>query len=130
MLKFLKGILGLLFVLFVFGLFVEPKDGASSAAVTPNPVRIKNFSWSTGSFGSIMEASFTIKNELPISIKDVEITCKHSSPSGTYIDSNSRTIYEIIKAGRTRTFDKVNMGFIHSQASRSSCKVVGMTKMN
>jgi len=130
MLKFLKGVFGLLLVFFIIGQFVEPKDSTSSAAAVPNSVRIKDFGWSTGGFGNIMEANFTIKNELSISIKDIEITCKHSSPSGTYIDSNSRTIYEIIKAGRTRTFNKVNMGFIHSQASRSSCKVVGMTKMN
>lgn len=92
-----------------------------------NPVRyvkIVDFSWSMEGFGSVMEATFVIKNSLPINVKDIEVKCTHSAASGTVIDSNTRTIYEVIRSGKTRTFREFNMGFIHSQAKRSSCVIV------
>ncbi len=128
MLKFLKGILGVLFFLAIVGLFSDPNDGTTNAAI-PDQVKITDFDWYTGGFGSVMEANFTIKNNLSISVKDITIKCSHYSSSGTHIDSNNQTIYEIIKAGRSKSFKKINMGFIHSQAKKSSCSVVGMIKI-
>jgi len=89
-------------------------------------VKIVDFSWHTDGFGSVMVATFTIKNSLPVSVKDIEVECTHSASSGTVIDSNQRTIFEIIKSGQTRTFRDFNMGFIHSQAKRSGCIIVGV----
>lgn len=84
-------------------------------------IKIVDFSWQKGGFGSVMLVKFTIKNTAPIDIKDVSIRCEHSAPSGTLIDSNEHTVYEIFKSGATRRLPKVNMGFIHSQATSSSC---------
>ena len=70
-----------------------------------------------------MEATFTISNSSDYDVKDIEIRCTHAAPSGTEIDRNTRTLYDIVQARSTRTFPKVNMGFIHSQASRSGCSV-------
>lgn len=92
-------------------------------------VEITDFSWTKEAFGSVMQATFTIKNLLPVKVKDIEVKCTHSAPSGTVIDSNRRTIYEIIGEGQTRTFRDVNMGFIHSQANRSGCAVVDVTRV-
>ncbi len=55
--------------------------------------------------------------------KDVTITCTHYAPSGTKIDSNTRTIYEIIPAGRALRVTNFDMGWIHSQASKSAASV-------
>lgn len=92
-------------------------------------LEIVKFSWSKEGFGNVMEANFTIKNKAPIDIKDFEVRCEHSAASGSLIDSNNQTIYDIVKANSTRTFRNVNMGFIHSQASRSSCNVVSAKSM-
>lgn len=92
-------------------------------------VTIERFSWSTGGFGSVMEANFTIQNALPWAVKDIEIRCEHTAPSGTTIDSNTRTIYERIGAREFRTITKFNMGFIHSQATRSGCRVVRVVSL-
>jgi len=81
------------------------------------------FNWGTTAGGSIMVANFTIRNPTKYSIKEIEITCRHSAPSGTEIDSNRRTIYESIKANSSRTFKNFNMGFIHDQATRSRCEI-------
>jgi hypothetical protein len=91
-----------------------------------NLVLIENFSWSKEGFGNVMAANFVIKNKLPWPVKDIEIRCEHSAPSGTMIDSNTRTIYQRLEANQTRRIRKFNMGFIHSQATRSNCEVVNV----
>ena len=90
-------------------------------------VDISKFSWRKDGFGNVMEADFAITNKSNHDVKDCTIECTHSAPSGTVIDSNKRTIYEVIKAGKTRSFRNFNMGFIHSQARRSGCKITDLT---
>ena len=50
--------------------------------------------------------------------------CTHSAPSGTEIDSNTRTIYELVPAGSKKVVKDFNMGFIHSQAASTYCQIV------
>lgn len=92
-------------------------------------VKVASFSWRKKGFDNVMELDITIENMLPVQVKDIEIKCTHTAPSGTIIDQNKRIIYEIISSGRKRTFRKINMGFIHSQANRSSCSVVRVTRI-
>jgi hypothetical protein len=92
-------------------------------------VSIESFSWVKEGFGNVMEANFVIRNRLPWPVKDLEIRCEHSAPSGTMLDSNTRTIYERFEANQTRRINKFNMGFIHSQATRSGCRVVSVVVM-
>jgi hypothetical protein len=129
MLKFLKGTVAVIVLFIVVAAFSDSEDGIAGTAGVPNSVEMTNFSWVKKGFGNIMEAKFAIKNNLLVAVKDIEVKCTHYSASGTNIDSNRRTIYEIIKPERKRTFRKFDMGFIHSQASKTSCKVVGMTKL-
>jgi hypothetical protein len=89
-------------------------------------VTIELLSWSKEGFGSVMEADFTISNGLPWPVKDIEILCEHDAPSGTTIDSNKRTLYERIGANDFKIITKFNMGFIHSQATRSACRITGV----
>ena len=95
---------------------VIPKDAARSRLSL-------DFTWSKIGFDDIMEANFIVKNDSDYSVKDLEITCQHTANSGTKIDSNTRTIYEIVKPHSTRRFPKFNMGFIHSQATSSACNI-------
>jgi len=85
-----------------------------------------DFNWSKGGFGNVMLADFTISNPSDYSIKDIEITCEHSAPSGTEIDSNTRTVYQTVPAKGKKVIRNFNMGWIHTQAARSSCKVVDL----
>ncbi len=124
----------LLFVIWVAGYMpdgVTDKKGVASpnghVDYTPKSEIMKNveldFSWGTKGFGNIMNANFTITNNSNIAIKDVDIECSHFAKSGTLIDSNKRTIYEIVDAGETKQFNDFDMGFIHSQANESSCVI-------
>jgi predicted RNA-binding Zn-ribbon protein involved in translation (DUF1610 family) len=95
---------------------------------TDNPERylkIESFSWSKGGFDTVMIANFSIRNTLPWAVKDLKIRCRHSAPSGTVVDENTRVIYEIFGANQTRELANISMGFIHNQVSTSSCTIIG-----
>jgi len=130
----------ILLVLFFIGLIAGEcgKSGSStsSSSYAPAPppppsrdesalqnVKLVDFSWSTGGFNSVMLATFVIKNDNDFPVKDITITCTHFAQSGTEIDSNTHTIYDVVKAKKKRTFREVNMGFIHSQAASSRCGI-------
>jgi hypothetical protein len=91
-------------------------------------VQIKDYNWYKVGFNNIMEADFIINNSNPYPIKDIEIKCTHFSPSGTAIDSNTRTIYEIIPANKSKKFKGFSMGFIHSQAVSTNCTIESVQK--
>ena len=89
---------------------------------------IKNFRWTKEGFGSVMSVSFTVKNAASFAIKDFDVKCVHSAPSGTQIDENERTIYEVVPANGSKAVRDFSMGFIASQAARSYCTITGATK--
>lgn len=118
--------------LLLIGIINSPNDAPSKESI---PISQKNtkgeiaskleldFSWRKVGFGSIMEADFKIINNSEEDVKDIDIQCNHYAKSGTKIDSNSRTIYEVIKANSKRSFNNFNMGFMHDQANSSSCHI-------
>lgn len=85
-----------------------------------------DFNWHTIGYGNVMVADFTVTNLSKYKIKDIEITCYHFGKSGTKIDSNTRTIYDIVPAKGKKYFKDVNMGFFHSQTNKSGCKCTNL----
>jgi hypothetical protein len=139
------GCAGLLAFVFLIGLCSKDQRsvGSSSGTAdvanssTPAPtespkqealrqVEIVKWSWSKGGFDNIMMATFRVKNGYSRPVKDLEFTCVHSAPSGTVIDQNVRTVYEVIGAGKTRKLPETNMGFMHSQAASSTCTITDL----
>jgi len=86
-----------------------------------------DYKWSK-SFGSFMTADFTLNNPTNYRFKDFEIKCTHYSPSGTEIDHNTRTIYQIVEPQSKKVVKNFDMGFIHSQAN-SSCEITDLTPL-
>lgn len=86
-------------------------------------ISIRKWNWSKGGFDTVMMATFTLRNDNPFPVKDIKIKCRLSGNSGTNIDSVEETIYNIIPATTTKTFQEVNMGFIRSQTTQASCEV-------
>ena len=97
---------------------------ASSSDAVRRKIAIEKWNWSKDGFGNVMVADFLFKNDNPFPVKDLTVTCVHSAPSGTKIDKNTRTIYEIIQPHGTKRVQNFNMGFIATQAVQSSCTVV------
>lgn len=83
--------------LFIGGLSSSGSSAPSGTSVQGSKThhlskfRIGNFRWEKGGFGAVMVATFAIYNDNEFAVKDVEVTCVHSTPGGTLIDRNTRT---------------------------------------
>lgn len=99
------------------------KDKIVSKAEALTKLTISGFQWKKDGFGTVMKASFTLHNGNTFPVKDLTVTCLHAANSGTKVDSNTRTIYERIGADRYFSVTDMNMGFIHSAVSSSTCRV-------
>ena len=96
---------------------LDPREEAQ------NNLSLEKFSWYKGGFDSVMMINATIKNNGKRDVKDITIECIHSSNSGTRIDSNKKTVFELVKAGGSKRIKDFSMGFIHSQAASSNCSI-------
>lgn len=120
-------LLGLAFSVLVIWWLASDGGGSISspnpASVALDSMELSDVSWGKDGFGSVMVMSATIRNNGSIGVKDITVECKHSSNSGTKIDSNSQVIYEIVPPGQSIKVKEFNMGFIHSQAASTNCKI-------
>jgi len=105
-------------------------SSGSGSVSAPNPkdaalggMELADIAWKKDGFGNVMVMSATIRNNGSSPVKDVAIKCDHSSNSGTQIDSNSKVIYEVVAAGQSIKVRDFNMGFVHSQAASTNCKI-------
>lgn len=114
-------ILGLLVLAAMMG--QPPAQNTQRTLVAAPDLVTLDYAWRTRLGGSIMEADFVIKNASDVPIKDLRIVCTHYSQSGTRIDSNSETLYQIFPAHSNVTKQGVNMGFIHSQVESTRCVI-------
>lgn len=87
-------------------------------------VEIKKMEWELTRI-NIMKMTFVVANKNDQDAKDIAIRCNLYGKSGTKIQTIERVIYEIVKAGKTATFRKINFGFAHSQAHSGECSVIG-----
>jgi hypothetical protein len=85
-------------------------------------------SWSTGGFDSVGLMTFTVKNDNPYPIKDFVVSCRFHGNSGTHLGDREHRVYETVKAKTSRTFAKVNIGFIPSQSARGGCSLVSAVR--
>jgi hypothetical protein len=138
------GIGYLIVILIVLGIIVSQhsqNNNAPSLVTSSPPVQsaadikqqiidqleIEKLGWYKSRFDNVMMVNVTFKNKGTRDVKDIELTCEHYASSGTKIDSNSRVIYEIVKAGKSKRVRNFNMGFIHSQAVSTSCRITDLT---
>lgn len=112
------------------------RGGTDSGPTAPSPtdaalaaVTLKDVSWYKDGFDAIMMLDATIDNAGDRAVKDVEIECEHTSPSGTVIDRNTKTIYEIVPAYDSLKLKDFNMGFIHSQVDATACRITDLVAM-
>ena len=109
---------------------LDPVTGQPDRKADQLNAVILGFTWEKGGFDDIMFADFTLRNIASYAVKDVEITCNFFAPSGTKIDSNTRTIYELVPANSTKKVKHFDMGFIHSQAKGASCRVTNLVPVS
>jgi hypothetical protein len=100
---------------------VRPKPISKAEALAK--LSISSFRGGKDGFGTVLIASFVLHNGNTFPVKDLTVTCVHAGNSGTRIDSNTRTVYERIGADQYYSVTDLNMGFIHSAATSTSCRV-------
>jgi hypothetical protein len=105
----------------------EPKPSREAALANASIVK---FTWHKAAFDTVMDANFTVRNNNDFPVKDLEITCEHSASSGTVIDHNTRTIYQVVPPHSIQSFRNFDMGFIHSQAASSGCVIADLVVMD
>jgi len=74
-------------------------------------------------FGNVLVIDVTIRNDSLSNLKDFQIVCESMGPSGTVTDQNTRILYGVVEARKTRTFRKLNMGFVNQQSVNADCRV-------
>jgi hypothetical protein len=109
--------------------YVEPKPESLSRSDILANFKIRSFSWQKEGFGTAMTASFFLHNSNPMPLKDIEVTCLSSGPSGSVIDTNSRTVYEVVGQRSFLQVDNINKGFIRSEAVSTKCGVTGFSRL-
>jgi hypothetical protein len=111
--------------------FIAP---VSSPTSTPNDDGLSNLmltgtKWYKAGFDSIMKATFQIYNHNEFAVKDITVRCTYFANSGTQIDSNTKTIYEVVPAKSAKSISDFSMGFINSQVASASCKAISVKKV-
>lgn len=97
------------------------------ARMRSNPlefIEMVNNDWYMGGFGSIPIHTITLKNKGEVAYKDIGIAITYSSNSDTLIDVGAHVIYDVLPAGKTKTFRNINMGFMDGQAAKSRVEIL------
>lgn len=82
-------------------------------------LKVVKMNWQKGGFESVgIINSITIKNESASACKDLMCFADFYAASGTRIGAVHFFIYEIIPAGKTKTFRNINIGFLPSPADQ------------
>jgi len=81
--------------------------------------------WSGGRscFDTGLTVNLSIRNTNSFDVKDIVVHSSGTAPSGTHIDDNECTIYEVVKAGQTKKINGFDRGFLLSQVSNVGCEI-------
>lgn len=103
----------------------------TSSDPSPRTVAMDNvsleFSWQKGGFDNVMLATFVIKNDSAHTVKDIGVRCTQFAKSGAALNTNRKTIYDVVPAKSAKTFKDFNMGLIHAQSDSTSCLIYDLT---
>ena len=99
----------------------EVKDGDDTIAVVDDlhSVTVSGWNWRLEGYVAIMFASFTLQNQNPFAVQDVEITCDIVDNTGALVDWNIMTVHDIINGSSSKAFENFSMGFVYYQGTFS-----------
>lgn len=88
-------------------------------------VKLEDMNWRLGGFDTVMIASFKIKNDRKVWIKDIVVKCDVTAASGTVLDSPTKTVFQSIGPGQSVKIRDLSVGFVRdaSQAQSANCYV-------
>ncbi len=91
-------------------------------------LQVVKSTWKKGGFDTVAIWSVTIHNLNKVaSFSDIEYSTSYSGASGTALAAKKGVIFDVLKAGKTRTFE-VNDGFVDGQVQRARLELTGARK--
>jgi hypothetical protein len=73
--------------------------------------------------------TFTLRNDNPYAVKDVELACAFSRRDGSHLTDRTRIVPGPIRMKSRKTFAAVPVGFVNVNASKAKCALVAASKI-
>lgn len=106
---------------------------AQQAPVEPASVdglKISSQSWRRGGLGSRALVTFTLRNDNPYGVKDIEIACSFARQDGTHLTDRKRVIPDAVVNTKSRkTFSQLHIGFVNVYANKAKCAPVAASRV-
>jgi len=114
-------------------MLVTPAAPQQAAPVEPaavNALKISSQSWRRGGLGSNALISFTLRNDNPYAVKDIEIACTFTRQDGSHLTERKRIIPDAVVNTKSRkTFSQVHIGFVNVYANKAKCVPVAANRV-
>jgi hypothetical protein len=86
-------------------------------------IRVTKIRWRLDGFGSVLILAPTLQNTGQSEVRDIKLTCTLLARSGTTVGTVSHVVYDLLPAGKARSFPEVNLGFVNEQSAKLGCEV-------
>jgi hypothetical protein len=106
----------------------EDKPTASLEPPAVNGLRISSQSWRRGGLGSKALVTFTLRNDNPYAVKDLELACAFSRRDGSHLTDRARIVPGTVNMKSRKTFTAFHVGFVNVNASKAKCTLVAAHK--
>jgi hypothetical protein len=106
----------------------EDKPTASIEPPAVNGLRISSQSWRRGGLGSKALVTFTLRNDNPYAVKDLELACAFSRRDGSHLTDRTRIVPGPVGMRSRKTFRAVHVGFVNVNASKAKCTLAAASK--
>lgn len=103
----------------------EAEEKAQRQYKDQHPIDLKIINWYKGNFETSLMLNAKLTNTADYPIKDIVIACDMFADSTTPLGSAVQTVYKTIPAKKSIRVNELNMGFVHSQAHKMGCEVIG-----
>jgi len=114
-------------------MLVAPAAPAQAAPLEPASVdglRISSQSWRRGGLGSNALVTFTLRNDNPYAVRDIELSCSFTRQDGSHLTDRKRIIPDAVVNTKSRkTFSQVHIGFVNVYANKAKCAPVAANRV-
>jgi len=92
-------------------------------------LKISSQSWRRGGLGSKALVTFTLRNDNPYAVRDIELACSFTRQDGSHLTDRKRIIPDAVVNTKSRkTFSQVHIGFVNVYANKAKCAPVAANR--
>lgn len=114
-------------------MLMAPAAPAQAAPLEPASVgglKISSQSWRRGGLGSNALVTFTLRNDNPYAVRDIEVACNFTRQDGSHLTDRKRIIPDAVVNTKSRkTFSQVHIGFVNVYANKAKCAPVAANRV-